>query len=134
MIFEVWKNFNYILSFFKFQVPYWFLNYECFSYVDGRLSSFHFFSHQNFFIKRILINLELYKNWIFGVKVQKSFTKTKTQFIKLNTLQKKLQRSLLTPPSEVPGFERNKIREQNKILITLLRESKSFNTNGIIQS
>jgi hypothetical protein len=38
------------------------------------------------------------------------------------------------PPSELPSFERNKIREQNKILITLLRESKSFNTKGIIQS
>ncbi len=47
------------------------------------LSLFQFFSHWDFFIKKVL-SLLLYKINLFGVKVQKSFTKTKTQFIKLN--------------------------------------------------
>jgi hypothetical protein len=57
-----------------------------------RLSSFQFFSHQFFFIK-----IFFYQNAFIikkiGVKVQKSFTKTKIQFIKLNDFLKNLQHS-----------------------------------------
>jgi hypothetical protein len=42
---EIWTFWNYILNFKKFQAPQ-ILNYECFVYVDGKLSSFTFFSHQ----------------------------------------------------------------------------------------
>jgi hypothetical protein len=41
--------------------------------------------------------------------------------------------TLLKPPNELPGFERNKIREQKKKMIILFRQVKSFNTKGIIQ-
>jgi len=50
--------------------------------VDGRLSSFQFFSHQIFIIKGVL-NLVFYKI-DFGMFSAKVFYKTKTQFIKLN--------------------------------------------------
>jgi len=64
-----------------------------FSNVDAyhRLSSFQFFPHQMFFIKRVFSIVLLYKK--IGVKIQKSFTKTKIQFIKLNDLKKNLQHS-----------------------------------------
>jgi hypothetical protein len=52
MIIAIGNFLNYILNFLKFQVPQ-ILNYECFSYVDGRLSSFQKTSHKKKFIKRI---------------------------------------------------------------------------------
>jgi hypothetical protein len=55
---------NYILNFFKFQVPQIF-NYDSFSYVDGRSSSFQKTSNQKKIIKRIF-NLVFYK-FNFGV-------------------------------------------------------------------
>jgi hypothetical protein len=54
----------------KFQVPQFF-NYECFSYVDGRLSSFQKKSHQLFFTKKVL-NLLFYK-FDFGCSSSKVF-------------------------------------------------------------
>jgi hypothetical protein len=50
------------------------------------------FFHHNLFIKRVL-SLEFYKTNFWGVQVLKSFTKTKTQFIKLYYIFEFLQHS-----------------------------------------
>jgi hypothetical protein len=53
-----------------------FLNYECYSNVDGRLLPFQFFSYQNLSIRRIFI-LVLYK-FDFGVlKIKNPLLKRK---------------------------------------------------------
>jgi hypothetical protein len=82
MIIAIGNFLNYILNFLKFQVPQ-ILNYECFSYVDGRLSSFQKTSHKKKFIKRIYSPM-FYKIDFGVLKIQHSFIKTKTQFIELN--------------------------------------------------
>jgi hypothetical protein len=47
------------MSFKTFQMPQFF-NYECISYVNGRLSSFQKKAYQNLLIKKVF-NLVLYK-------------------------------------------------------------------------
>jgi len=57
-----------------------FLSYECFSCADDRLSSFHFLSYQNFFIKRVL-SLVLYKIDFRVFKFKNPFLKPKLNLL-----------------------------------------------------